>query len=75
MVAAMILDMTDSDEAVAAKALGLLRTRAGAGDTDDARNAASDLKTAEELIAKGGRKGLLRHAQGVLDDEEDRSRA
>ena len=75
MVATMILDMTDSDEARVAKARGLLRERAEAGDTDDARKAACDLRTTEELIAKGDRKGLLAHAQGVLDDEEDRSRA
>lgn len=61
----MALDLTDQQEALVAKAMRAIEARAATGDAA----AITDLRTARKLLAEGDRH-ILKHAQGILDDEE-----
>jgi hypothetical protein len=61
----MALDLTDDEQALVTKAMQLVEARALAGE----HAAQTDLQTARRLLHDGNRH-ILKHAQGILDDEE-----
>jgi hypothetical protein len=65
----MTLDLTDDEHDRLNRALSILQARIAVGD----HAAARALETARELLGKSDRR-ILAHAQGVLDDEEERAR-
>ncbi len=66
----MSLDLTYDEQDRLSRALGILQARIAVGDSLAAR----DLETARELLGKSDRR-ILAHAQGVLYDEEERTRS
>jgi len=66
----MALDLTYDEQDRLNRALGILQARIGVGDGLAAR----DLETARELLGKSDRR-IIAYAQGVLDDEQARSRS
>jgi hypothetical protein len=66
----MALDLTYDEQDRLNRALNILQARIGVGDGLAVR----DLETARDLLGRSDRR-ILAHAQGVLDDEEMRTRS